>query len=1101
MQRKWIKAVSLWLAILQMLLLVQAFIPAGTGAAAEGAFRTVMAPVMDAHVNSGSSTTATNYGKKAVMELKEGGGAFNRRIFLQFPAVNAGPFNQAILRLYFNDAGPLPQELSLYAVTDEGWTEDGLTYANQPPHSEIVGKALVGGAPGWYQWNVTDYVLSRNSGEVISFMLKGTNTSSNRTVSSKEGANPPQLILDYDVTAPVLEAAAVSGENRRLELRFNEYLRTTGLNGLLPAISLSRDGNLFTPLSPEDSAAILGDTLSVVLADRLSLPGAKVRINANALSDEAGNAIGHELLIGELAYDATAPVLSSSVETDRTNRILTVSADEPLFRSASDEAALKAAVSFAQDGIAYAPLKEGDTAALADGKLVVTLESKLAGNQNKLRIEPDALKDEAGNLVGMPYVSDFITADTAAPVLEKAYAVNMNRKIMLVFDEPVFNALSDETAFHNGVYYSDDNGGEYRPLNAADHVSINGQTVSISLDSPIAGEGNRIRLAASSIMDALGNKQKADQISPSITAADTAYPYPAPLESTLELAMMDSANIIFGNKDAAQGSFSELRGSKSFEAIVQAVLSGNRDPMLVERCVEVIRKMLTIGANMPNLQAGLDSRGHSSMVSSAALLWNDEEIMSLLTEQERSKLAVFFKAALISTVFTTSEYDQYGSRRTAARLAMNGDPNTYTGNPNYWEPNMTLLYASSFVLGTENVKGLLQQYDHGAFVQELMDMGLTSVYASFASTLNFGSQAAKAAMVEGIVRNPGWSFKGVTLDEFLANPMRMFAKAQDGTWDHIAQDGDYMGEPGMEHEFASSDADGPRESATYAVLGIDPSLQNRMLMHMFGYWNAPGNEAMRDRIAKLQAVGVSDYYAKTVNGYYSQSRAGTKTEHTTADIYLWELLISIGGMNPAAFHDSFDYKEGVSALTDHWVPVSGAWKEKQAVIIPYNVKDPLTRAAGAVPFDPLEQVLAVSDHAAEASFIHTKAHFGNISYLAWVRPGHLAGEFGIAGRVQDGSNYYLLSYGNGKLSIKSVTGGVTQTLAEEPIALNPGVSYRFRGVFTGDTIELHLNGQKKLTAHDSRFGSGAAGLYSERANASFDAVLIQPTTMPEGSHL
>lgn len=1132
--KRWKKETSRLLAILQMIMLIAGFSPALQGQAAvagaaaysgiyeyavtdsvydpgntsEAAGEEIAATavmeavylikeklltVADAHVFSRSSNLDTNYGSNTSMDLKEGGTEYNRRIYLKFNVSQDGLFNHAVLRLRFSQAGPAAEDLKLYAVEDDSWTESGITYRNAPVRSRIVGSAMVGGVNGWYEWDVTDYILEQAEGDgIASLLLIGTNSSSNRIVSSKEsGANAPQLILDYDAAPPELSGVQVGQENRELRLEFNEpvYAVEPGLPALKNAIRLSRNGEESIPLGEEDMLTIADNTLIVTLAERLAEPGARLIVAGGSLQDKIGNRIAEPLVV-DPDYDAASPVLSPAALLDETNMVITVGADEELLLHV-EENALKSSVSLAEDGHAFRALNEGEAVALTDGEVVVTLADRLEGSLNRIKIAEGTLKDGSGNLVHGEYISDPIAADSQAPQLLYAYAVHANKKAVLVFDEPVY---STGDSLRASVSLSRNGGTVYRPLSQGDQVYTSGSTVVVSLEDALSGLDNRIAIHAGALQDILGNTQGIALNTEAITAGSLVYPYTPPHEETLEQALQDSQHIVFGNKDAATGAFSELHGSKAFEALVQALLSGNDDPALAEQVLMVIRKMLTQADYMPNLQAGLDSRAHSSMVSSLALLWHNEEIMGQLTEQERSSLITFFKAALFSTIFSMSPFDQFGDRRTGARLAMNGDPNTYTGNPNYWEPNLTLLYASSFVLGTENVKGLLEQYSHAAFMDELDQQGLVSVYASFANLNNFGTLEAKAAMVEGIVRNTQWFFQGVTLNEFLENPMLLYDATQRATWDGQAQDGEYMGQLGMEREFHSSDASGPRESANYAILGIDPALQNRVLMHYYGYWNAPGNEEMRSRIEALHRVGVADYYAKTINGYYSQSRGGTKTEYYTGDIYIRDTLISVGELTTAAFHDSFDYVEGYSHVSSAWVLERGDWQVRNEVIVPYNIKNPLTSVAGAKPFDENERILA--EAGGGDALVYTKESFADASAMVWVRIGP-AGETGIAGRVADGDNYYSMTYADGKLAIKKRLNGAGVTLTEKPYIMTEESSYRFRGVFEGERLEFYVNGVKELEYWDDALKEGGIGLVSNQASGKFDGILVQYTTMPK----
>lgn len=578
----------------------------------------------------------------------------------------------------------------------------------------------------------------------------------------------------------------------------------------------------------------------------------------------------------------------------------------------------------------------------------------------------------------------------------------------------------------------------------------------------------------------------------------TPYPYAAPDEIYLRQAMIDSVDITFGNKDKAEGSGIELTKSKAFSTIATAIAAGNKEKELIDRFIECVRKMITIPANMPNFMAGLDSRGHCSMPYGIALLWNNTEVMSKFTGTEKSKIITLFKAVLISTAFTLNDFDENGNSRLPQRLALNGDTNNWNGSGvNYWEPNLTMFYSASIVLGLTNIKSILETYNHRDFIEELDKQGLISIKTCFEKTNNFSSKDSEEARlsekinkVEAIVNNK-WSFKRVTLDQYIKNPMKMYEVTQNICWDRVSQDGDYMGQLGMAHEFDCYDTMGSRQSSGYVVLGIDPILQNRILMHYLGFWDAPKNKEIRNKIEQLHKVGVSDYYAKVINGYYSQSWMGTHTDYLTSYLYIVDLMSSMGLIQEAEFNDTFNYNEIKEFITDKWTVLGENWSICKDTIIPYNIKYYLTNVNGVSLTDPEERVLkADAEHS--NSIAYTKGIFKDIKYLVWIKY-ESAGEIGILGRVKDENNYYQLSYNNGMLSIKVSLNGKLSTLAEKEYTISEDTPYRFKGVFQGDSIDFHINGRKELSCVNNSFIDGAVGLLANHAIVNFDGVLVQNT--------
>jgi hypothetical protein len=1060
----------------------------------------------DAQVDSGAGNANSNFGTNTTMSLKEGGGEYNRRIYMKFDLSDVNMLNSALLRVFFTSTAVTGNDpldpVKVYAVADN-WSESGagsITYNTQPVIGDPIGTASVNGAPGWYEWDITSYINGQKSGDKIaSLVIIGTGTGANRVAVARESAsNQPHLLLNYDEVPPVLNGGAVSQKNKRIELLFDGVVHNNkaDLTALRNEISLARIGGPFTSLSGGDSVLVEQNKLIIQLENRLSEQGAKIKINSGALKDTAQNVTLEALVSEALAYDTTAPVLNAGVRLNESQQVAFITANEPLFRATANDADLKTAVTFAADGADFKSLGAGDTVRVLNGELEVAFASKLTGDQNRIRIASHSVEDAAGNVQATTYTSAPIIADSTPPELVQAYTINRNKKIVLAFNKSIVSQLTDESDFKNALKLSSDGGVTYRALGANDSFKASGSTITVSVESPVSGSVNRIKLEGGAIKDLAGNVLQAELITGNIAAADTKYPFAPPRQSDQLAALTDAANIRFGNLDGAQGSAIEEKAGKAFSVLAETIASGNRDPQYIDLFVSSVKRMITTPEYMPNLQAGLDSRGHSFMLYGLALMWDDKEIMARFNDDDRSKLDTFLRAALISSAYTVSDYDHAGSRRPGNRPAMNGDMNTWIGTGvNYWEPNLTLFYSAALMLGLENVDGILKSYKHSVFIEELHNQGLTEIEKAFRKTTNFSTAATeelrleeKAAKVEGTIKSNLWSFKGVTMQDMLENPMKMHAATQKLSWTHPAQDGDYLGQMGMAHEFDTVDAMGSRQSAMYVARGIDPSLVNRVIMAYYGFWDAPGNEELADTVGTLQSVGVSDYYAKVTNGFYSQSSYEVKTEYITSLNYAVNTMLSLGLINPALWNDTFNYS-ALAPMSNHWMVEGGQWDVVKDSIIPYNTKNPLSNFPNAVPVDPNETLLYQSN-ASNSTLAYSKRSFGNVNYHAWLKA-EAGGEAGILIRVKDKDNYYRMSYGNGKLSIAKVEDGVAEVLEETTYAWSADKAYRFRAVAVDNELSFYVNGELQLTAEDNTIAQGAVGLYSSGAKAKFDGILVQ----------
>ena len=154
---------------------------------------TTFAAVADASVKSTSLNT--NYGSDTSLRVRQGTSATDTtyHTYLKFDVSGlGGTVTGAKLRLYVTDASPDGGRVFPVANT---WTESAITYGNAPTiGATSVGSAGITTAGGYVD---IDLGIAIGGNGTYSFAL--TNTSSNSAYySSREGANPPQLVVSTD---------------------------------------------------------------------------------------------------------------------------------------------------------------------------------------------------------------------------------------------------------------------------------------------------------------------------------------------------------------------------------------------------------------------------------------------------------------------------------------------------------------------------------------------------------------------------------------------------------------------------------------------------------------------------------------------------------------------------------------------------------------------------------------------------------------------------------------------------------------------------------------------------------------------------------------
>jgi hypothetical protein len=171
----------------------------GTGTSSPSALAGNFTAASDTYVRGGTSAS-TNFGTATDLDIKDSSSTsteYLRRVFLQF-RVGKGSMSKATLRVYVStlpNGSPVP--ICAFGVASDAWTENGLTWNNQPAAGSSLACQSVT-APGWITWDVTAFVKTETSGDgVVSLMLRD-NTQSNRMgrVDSKEGGNSPVLVVN-----------------------------------------------------------------------------------------------------------------------------------------------------------------------------------------------------------------------------------------------------------------------------------------------------------------------------------------------------------------------------------------------------------------------------------------------------------------------------------------------------------------------------------------------------------------------------------------------------------------------------------------------------------------------------------------------------------------------------------------------------------------------------------------------------------------------------------------------------------------------------------------------------------------------------------------
>jgi len=142
-------------------------------------------PSADGYISETSPTS--NFGASTTLRTD---GSPIQRSYLRFDVPTlSGSITSATLRIYANSAVSVGYTVH---VTNAGWGEATLNFSNAPAFGAGVGNSGAISSNSWTQVNVTNVVTGAGQYNFVVDTTSSTATS----LSSREGANPPQLIVN-----------------------------------------------------------------------------------------------------------------------------------------------------------------------------------------------------------------------------------------------------------------------------------------------------------------------------------------------------------------------------------------------------------------------------------------------------------------------------------------------------------------------------------------------------------------------------------------------------------------------------------------------------------------------------------------------------------------------------------------------------------------------------------------------------------------------------------------------------------------------------------------------------------------------------------------
>ncbi|MCU0772744.1 MAG: DNRLRE domain-containing protein [Verrucomicrobia bacterium] len=155
--------------------------------------------------------STNNYGLETTLGVKMSGPGFERRGLVKFSVANVtNAVVSAKLRMYVESISAGPGRITLLE-TSTNWSNTGVSWANRPEECDLVGFPVTASAPGWIEWDVSNYLSAqRQKGETaLAFylvMLTPEGTAYLRTKEYSNASFRPQLVINT-TTAPFFSPA------------------------------------------------------------------------------------------------------------------------------------------------------------------------------------------------------------------------------------------------------------------------------------------------------------------------------------------------------------------------------------------------------------------------------------------------------------------------------------------------------------------------------------------------------------------------------------------------------------------------------------------------------------------------------------------------------------------------------------------------------------------------------------------------------------------------------------------------------------------------------------------------------------------------------
>ncbi len=334
---------------------------------------------------------------------------------------------------------------------------------------------------------------------------------------------------------PYIKSISMDNSGTIVTITFNEDIdKTDTLSALKGKIELAENGTSFDDLATDDEVADLngdGETIKITFDQELTGTKNKIRILSRAVEDDSGNE-NDELISGYIS-EGSGDLGISGTTVDNSNSKVTLTFNKNIDRVGS-LSSLKDDILFASDGTHFDALSDDDEVTDIDGSgknLIITFDSPISGDENKIRIVSGALEDSDGNENEQLTTAAFEekNTDTTKPAIDDVEIDSTDKKVTIIFAENIskIGTLDD---LKDNIRLAKD-GTTFSKLSSDDEVSDvtgSGKNLMITFDSALTGNKNKIKILSGALEDSAGNENdelRTDALSGETSWEDIDHPF------------------------------------------------------------------------------------------------------------------------------------------------------------------------------------------------------------------------------------------------------------------------------------------------------------------------------------------------------------------------------------------------------------------------------------------------------------------------------------------------------------------------------------------------------------------------------------------------